>query len=588
MVSRFLNEASSLMEQKVSAKGLSRLKTLHEHLAGKMAILQELDDKIVDACPVGEIEDEIVCDAELSDKIGEARKEITEFCNKANVTNPVVASPPSLPEGDKPESLPGQQQETDSRLDTVTTTPTTTETMTTDSVITVTPISQPKPMPKLPKLIIPKFNGDVKRFRSFWDSFDSAINKNPSMSAVDKFNYLHTLLEGTAARSIQGLALSEANYPAAIGILQDRFGKPHHIIAAHMDEFIKLPECNSDKASQLRLIYDNQCQHSWFGITWDKVRTVWKLSNPSYNVQIASRSSSSDSQGHVWEVEELLKVIKQEVVARELSDTVRVNEKTKNSGKKAFPPTAAALMTGDHTSRRIRCAYCKKEHYSASCVKFSTPEIRREILMREGRCFLFLGTGHRVSQCSSVRRCCKCNRCHHQSICSPPTLREEPVPPPTDIETTQSSTARTRGRVLLQTARTFAYSSDSELLPVRILFDNGSQRSYISHQLKAKLGLKPIKRETLNLNTFGDSIFKKKDCEVVNVTLQSSRDGDISVTTLIFPTICSPMLVRVDIDHYTHLQGLALADCLIASESNNDHSGDTVDLLIGSDYYWEL
>jgi len=70
----------------------------------------------------------------------------------------------------------------------------------------------------------------VKRFRSFWDSFDSAINKNPSLSAVDKFNYLHTLLEGPAARSIQGLVLSETNYPAA------RFGKPHHIIAAHMDE----------------------------------------------------------------------------------------------------------------------------------------------------------------------------------------------------------------------------------------------------------------------------------------------------------------------------------------------------------------
>jgi len=32
--------------------------------------------------------------------------------------------------------------------------------------------------------------------------------------------------------------------------------------------------------------------------------------------------------GDFWEVEELLRVIKKEVVARELSDTVRVNEKT--------------------------------------------------------------------------------------------------------------------------------------------------------------------------------------------------------------------------------------------------------------------
>jgi len=35
--------------------------------------------------------------------VSEARKEITEYCNKANITEPVVTSPP---EGDKTESLP--------------------------------------------------------------------------------------------------------------------------------------------------------------------------------------------------------------------------------------------------------------------------------------------------------------------------------------------------------------------------------------------------------------------------------------------------------------------------------------------------
>ena len=43
-----------------------------------MCILQDIDDKIVDACPIEEIENEIVCAAELSDKIGEARKETSE------------------------------------------------------------------------------------------------------------------------------------------------------------------------------------------------------------------------------------------------------------------------------------------------------------------------------------------------------------------------------------------------------------------------------------------------------------------------------------------------------------------------------
>ena len=50
MVSRFLNEAAAQMEEEVSAKGLSQLKTLSGPLADKIIILEQLDDKIVDAC----------------------------------------------------------------------------------------------------------------------------------------------------------------------------------------------------------------------------------------------------------------------------------------------------------------------------------------------------------------------------------------------------------------------------------------------------------------------------------------------------------------------------------------------------------
>jgi len=117
-----------------------------------------------------------------------------------------------------------------------------------------------------------------------------------------------------------------------------------------------------------------------------------------------------------------------------------------------------------------------------------------------------------------------------------------------------------------------------------MLFDNGSQRSYISSKLKSMLGLKSFKRETLNLNTFRDSVFKKKDYEVVNVTLQSARDGDLSVTTLVFSTICSTMSVCVHVNQCTHLQGLELADCLISIKSNHDQRGDTIDILIGCNY----
>ena len=94
--------------------------------------------------------------------------------------------------------------------------------------------------PRLPKLVLPKFDGEITKFKSFWDSFYSAVNKNADLSSVDKFNYLHALLEGQAARAIQGLTLSESNYQAAVEILHEHFDKTQQIVSDHMDENICL------------------------------------------------------------------------------------------------------------------------------------------------------------------------------------------------------------------------------------------------------------------------------------------------------------------------------------------------------------
>lgn len=43
---------------------------------------------------------------------------------------------------------------------------------------------------KLPKLTMPTFAGDILQWQTFWDSFESAVHDNSSLSDVEKFNYL--------------------------------------------------------------------------------------------------------------------------------------------------------------------------------------------------------------------------------------------------------------------------------------------------------------------------------------------------------------------------------------------------------------
>ena len=62
------------------------------------------------------------------------------------------------------------------------------------------------------------------KWQEFWDTFEATIHKNPSLLPIEKFNYLKSLLENEASKSIAGLELTNANYEAAINLLKERYG----------------------------------------------------------------------------------------------------------------------------------------------------------------------------------------------------------------------------------------------------------------------------------------------------------------------------------------------------------------------------
>ena len=101
--------------------------------------------------------------------------------------------------------------------------------------------------------------------------------------------------------------------------------------------------------------------------------------------------------------------------------------------------------------------------------------------------------------------------------------------------------SRSKAQVLLQTAWTYAYTADNELIPVRILMGVGSQRSYLSNALKTKLILKPLRQEHLTLNTFGNEQFNKRRCDLITVRLQAKHGEEVEISALSFPAICSPL-----------------------------------------------
>jgi hypothetical protein len=141
---------------------------------------------------------------------------------------------------------------------------------------------------------------------------------------------------------------------------------------------------------------------------------------------------------------------------------------------------------------------------------------------------------------------------------------------------------------LLQTAQVVAFNPDnpSARMTLRLLFDNGSQRSYITGRAKEILSLKTLSKQTMSIVTFGSQSGNQRVCEVVRVGLQTRNPGlckEFSMLTV--PLIWEGLAatpVQHCIDKYSHIRQLDLADPPGCSDLANP------DILIGSDHYWDL
>ena len=110
------------------------------------------------------------------------------------------------------------------------------------------------------------------------------------------------------------------------------------MISAHMEDLLKVPVCHGNKTSQLCLVYDkiwvNVNRLETLGVDADQYRSflipiIMAKLPANVRLQVA-RITNKD----VWKIEELLKIIKGEVEAREISDTMITNETMREDRQK--------------------------------------------------------------------------------------------------------------------------------------------------------------------------------------------------------------------------------------------------------------
>ena len=162
----------------------------------------------------------------------------------------------------------------------------------------------------------------------------------------------------------------------------------------------------------------------------------------------------------------------------------------------------------------------------------------RPFARRKGRCFICLDSGHVAKDCTSTYVCRKCkNGKHHISICKSAPINPHVDPPKEKKDSGEGSkefvghASCNKNGILPQTARVDVSAvDDNEQVCTRVLFDSGSQRSYISEKVRNRLNLKAVRSEKVIIKTFGQGEESKvQKLDIVQFKIKNKYNSNFIV-----------------------------------------------------------
>lgn len=467
---------------------------------------------------------------------------------------------------------------------------------------------------RLPELHVERFSGKVYEFQAFWDSFSSAIHLNEDLADVDKLQYLKAFLDENTKQILAGLPITDKNYDIAVTLLKKRFARPAVIQHAHMNQLIGLsPVFNEDNFSRLRNFRD-QVEAHFRGL---EAMSVDKITYSAIVVPVLMDKLPKQIQLNMvrgvgktmleWTLDEFIKALDSELEVREChASIVRLGISSNNQPPRrpkqdistTGPSTASALMT---TGNQRKCVFCGKDHASEECSE-KDPEERKNILKRQFRCFICLKGNHRSFECKSKARCKCCKGRHNVAICTNISAHSAFATPnpnavPASEEFKQANAALklnpnaaayvgsacSGGKVALQTA--VANVNGMKEGKVRVLFDSGSHRSFITAAAVEKLRLRPVRSENLSIKAFGSNEAENGMREVVEFHLVPVGGGKkVKISCFVVKSIGNISNIHLEEvkQVYPHL------NCIWFSDVCRNEEVLDIQVLIGSDYQWEF
>ncbi|XP_062541861.1 uncharacterized protein LOC134209855 [Armigeres subalbatus] len=405
---------------------------------------------------------------------------------------------------------------------------------------------------RLPKIDLPKFNGDFSRWLSFRDTFTSMVHSNADIPTE-----LHNLVDDYQ-RHVK--ALGKLNEPIQY------WDTPLINLLSYKLDPTTLRAWEESTSSE-----DNVSYERMVDFLYQRARML-----KSVVTDLQQRS--------------------QQPISAKVAGSIPFP-------KKPFKMAANTVVSKPYSSGP-QCIACSEKHFLFLCPVFAKMSVaqRRELVSQKHLCWNCFKSGHLARSCTSKFTCRTCHDKHHSLLHQEALLKISSTPaisPQQPIQQPSTSTAveparhpnqnpqvslsvqSSRSTVLLETVDLLVLDQNGKKHSARALLDSASMCNFMTKKLVNFLN---IRRKTVNIAVTGAVIgeSKKQIKFKLTATIQSKFapfSTALEFLTLKKPTINLPT-IPVDISQWK-LPEVSLADPKF-------HIPAGIDMIVGGEAYHEL
>ncbi|XP_017487265.1 PREDICTED: uncharacterized protein LOC108375630 [Rhagoletis zephyria] len=403
------------------------------------------------------------------------------------------------------------------------------------------------------------------------------IDKEYSLSNIEKFNHLRNSLQGQALETVDAFQVTNENYPKALERLKARYDNKTLIFLENISSLFELPAVSKPNALQLRSLIDkaSAIYGSLLSLGSDR-HIVLQKSDEQTNRKW--KESLDFKTLPTWD--DCVKVLERNCQYLESIDNASGFQGT----SKATPNKARNQAKGySFSCSSTPCSVCSSPgHKVASCDRFKTfnTNQRFEHAKKMGLCINCLSKGHQMAQCPSSHRCKVCSKQHHSLL--------HRGSPPAQQATNSLSSARdaavhthmqksSADNIILATAKILVRDSSGDYRLGKALLDSWSQVNFITEEISQKLSLPKIK-ENIEIQGIGKSSIKYKTS--TNIKSQF-KEFELPLTLCITPHIAYHPDPEIDVSSWNIPNNIALAD-------DEFFVAKKIDLLLGTETFFSL